>query len=169
VLEQAVQLQPAKALYRNNAATVLVEMRQDQRALGHLAAVHGAAEANFNLGQLLVERNRGAEAAPYFQAALEQNPAMQPAQDALAKLQAVPPAQVAGSTPAAAPRYAQVTPFAPQPAAPVAQPIAPQPASAGPPQYIYPSTVEAPPVGTQGATLPRYLPPVASRPGEVRR
>ena len=32
VLEQAIQLQPAKPLYRNNAATVLVELRQDQRA-----------------------------------------------------------------------------------------------------------------------------------------
>ena len=79
-LEQAVQLQPSKALYRNNAATVLVEMHQDQRALAHLAAVHGAADANYNLGQLLVERNRAADAAPYFQAALQQNPGMQQAQ-----------------------------------------------------------------------------------------
>ena len=52
VLEQAIHLQPDKSLYRNNAATVLVEMRQDQRALAHLAAVHNPAEANFNLGQL---------------------------------------------------------------------------------------------------------------------
>jgi tetratricopeptide (TPR) repeat protein len=87
VLEQAIQLQPTKALYRNNAATVLVEMHQDQRALAHLAAVHAPAEANYNLGQLLVERGRPTDAVPYFQAALQQNPGMQPAQDALAKLQ----------------------------------------------------------------------------------
>lgn len=87
VLEQAIQLQPTKALYRNNAATVLVEMHQDQRALAHLAAVHAPAEANYNLGQLLVERGRPTDAVPYFQAALQLNPGMQPAQDALAKLQ----------------------------------------------------------------------------------
>ena len=86
-LEQAVQLQPTKALYRNNAATVLVEMHQDQRALAHLAAVHDAADANYNLGQLLVERGRPADAAQYFQAAVQQNPGMQQAQVALAKMQ----------------------------------------------------------------------------------
>ena len=79
VLEQAIHLQPDKSLYRNNAATVLVEMRQDQRALGHLAAVHNPAEANFNLGQLLVDRGRPADAVAYFQTALQLNPGMQPA------------------------------------------------------------------------------------------
>ena len=66
VIEQAVCLQPDKPLYRNNAATVLVELRQDQRALAHLSAVHGGAEANFNMGQLLVQRGRPMDAAPYF-------------------------------------------------------------------------------------------------------
>ena len=86
VLEQAIHLQPDKSLYRNNAATVLVEMRQDQRALAHLAAVHNPAEANFNLGQLLVDRGRPADAATYFQTALQLNPGMQQATDAIAKL-----------------------------------------------------------------------------------
>lgn len=98
VLEQAVQLQPTKALYRNNAATVLVEMHQDQRALAHLAAMHDAADANYNMGQLLIERGRPADAAQYFQAAVQANPAMQQAQVALAKLQG---SQVAVSTPVA--------------------------------------------------------------------
>src|SRR5262249_53721095 len=66
-IEQAVYLQPDKSLYRNNAATVLVELRQDQRALAHLSAVHGAAASNYNLGQLLVSRGRSQEAAPFFQ------------------------------------------------------------------------------------------------------
>jgi tetratricopeptide (TPR) repeat protein len=86
VLEQAIHLQPDKPLYRNNAATVLVEMRQDQRALAHLAAVHNPADANFNLGQLLVDRGRPGDGAMYFQTALQLNPAMQQAQDAIAKL-----------------------------------------------------------------------------------
>jgi len=163
VLEQAVQLQPAKPLYRNNAATVLVEMRQDQRALGHLAAVHGAAEANYNLGQLLVERNRGPEAAPYFQAALQQNPAMQPAQDALAKLQGTQPTRVAVTAPAVTP------PVTPQADAPAGQLWTPQPSWAIPPQDGYPATAEGPSLGAQGSARPRYLPPVATRPGAAAR
>src|SRR4029078_10841275 len=81
-----IHLQPDKSLYRNNAATVLVEIRQDQRALGHLAAVHNPADANFNLGQLLVDRGRPADAATYFQTAIQLNPGMQQAKDAIAKL-----------------------------------------------------------------------------------
>lgn len=174
VLERAVILQPKKALYRNNAATVLVELRQDQRALGHLAAVHGPAEANFNLGQLLVDRNRGLEAAPYFQAALQHNPAMQPAQEALAKLQpplAAPATQVAVTQPAATSQETQAAPGAPvtsQAVTPVGPPATTQPTSPTP-QYGYPATAQAPPTSAQGATPPRYLPPVASRPGEMRR
>src|SRR6478609_10342395 len=95
VLEQAIHLQPDKSLFRNNAATVLVEMRQDQRALAHLSAVHNSAEANYNLGQLLIERGRATDAGPYFQAALQQNPGMQQAQEALAKLQGNPVAVAA--------------------------------------------------------------------------
>lgn len=122
VLEQAVQLQPTKTLYRNNAATVLVEMHQDQRALAHLAAVHGPADANYNLGQLLVERGRGADAVPYFQAALQQNPNMQPAQEALAKLQA--------TKMAAAPRTAAVPPIGQAIVTPAPQPMAQLPPGA---------------------------------------
>jgi tetratricopeptide (TPR) repeat protein len=104
-IEQAIHLQPKKALYRNNVATVLVEMQQDQKALAHLAAVHGPAEANYNLGQLLVQRGRTQEALGYFQSALAQNPSMTHAQTAIAKLQgrtaAVPP----GATPYVPPQY----------------------------------------------------------------
>lgn len=89
-IEQAINLQPDKALYRNNAATVLVEMRQDQRALAHLSAVHSSADANFNIGQLLVDRGRPHEAYTYFQHALELDPSMQSAQDAIARLNGVP-------------------------------------------------------------------------------
>ena len=57
-LEQAIRLEPDKPLFRNNAATVCVEMRQDQRAMAHLSAVHTPAEVQFNMGQFLVVRNR---------------------------------------------------------------------------------------------------------------
>jgi Tfp pilus assembly protein PilF len=158
-LEQAVQLQPTKALYRNNAATVLVEMHQDQRALAHLAAVHGPAEANYNLGQLLVARNRSSEAAPYFQAALQQNPAMQPAQEALAKLQG-------NEITASAPIATTATPVV-QPQAGSA--IAPQQASPATPQPNYPATARVPAANPTTAVTPQYLPPVASRTAPVVR
>ena len=183
VIEQAIQLQPQKPLYRNNAATVLVEMRQDQRALGHLAAVHGAAEANYNLGQLLVQRGRAAEATPYFQAAVQQNPQMQSAHVALAKLQ--------GATAPDATTPAPPTVPATSPA------VAPQTPTAGPQFYYYPATARSPEFGAStyvppgyygpqgyapqgyapqagapanGQPSTRYLPPVASQPpGPVQR
>lgn len=174
-LEQAINLQPDKALYRNNAATVLVEMRQDQRALAHLSAVHGAAESSYNLGQLLVNRDRQHEAMAYFQRAVELDPSMQPAQAAIAQLRGEP----APSTQfAAEPAMQQqvVTPaygpqFAPQ--QPVAEPTFPATArgpafdtsSYVPPTGYYPSspvpTSVAPTAPVyQMATAPRYLPPV---------
>jgi Flp pilus assembly protein TadD len=180
VLEQAIQLQPEKPLYRNNAATVLVEMRQDQRALGHLAAVHGAAQANYNLGQLLVQRGRQSEAAPYFQAAVEQDPQMQSAHLALAKLQGTAVPDGAAVPASRETTSAGVAPGAPTQPGPQAQP-------AGPQFYYYPATARSPEVGAssyvppayyapqrsvppvQGGAPARYLPPVASQPGPVQR
>ena len=172
-IEQAVQLQPDKALYRNNAATVLVEMRQDQRALAHLAAVHGPADANYNFGQLLVQRGRPADATPYFEAAVAQNPQMQPAHVALAKLrgQAVTESPATTSTHSGTPQ------------------AAPQGTPAAGPQFSYPATVRSPEPGSSTYTPPTYyapstpfpaanypvtagtpasyLPPVAIQPGAV--
>jgi len=54
----AVALQPAKQRYRNNLATVFVEMYRDEEALQQLTAVHGPAIAHFNLGHLLARRGR---------------------------------------------------------------------------------------------------------------
>jgi tetratricopeptide (TPR) repeat protein len=182
VIEQAIQLQPDKALYRNNAATVLVEMRQDQRALGHLAAVHGAADANYNFGQLLVQRNRAADATPYFQAAVEQNPQLEHAHVALAKLRGQ---QVQNNVTATYPATA-----APQPAGQAVAPQAPTYAPQTGPQLSYPSTARSPDAGassysppTNGAatdafraandprigSMPRYLPPVSGQPGAMQR
>jgi tetratricopeptide (TPR) repeat protein len=165
VLEQAVQLQPTKALYRNNAATVLVEMHQDQRALAHLSAVHNAADANYNLGQLLIERGRSADAAPFFQAAVQANPAMQQAQVALAKLQG---SQMTVSTP-----VASTQPVAAQAPIQAGQPIAAQQPGIAAQQVNYPAPAAA--GATAGAVeamnspAPQYLPPVASRPVGIVR
>jgi Tfp pilus assembly protein PilF len=154
-IEQAINIQPSKALYRNNAATVLVEMRQDQRAIAHLAAVHGAAEANYNFGQLLVQRGRPADATPYFQAAVQQNPQMQHAHVALAKLLN----STASTTNSAAPAVTTETPTTTVP-----------PGAAIGPSFTYPSTPQTPEYNTSGYVPPRALPPVASQPtGRVQR
>jgi tetratricopeptide (TPR) repeat protein len=163
-LEQAAYLQPNEARYRNNVATVLVELRQDQRALAHLSAVRAPAEANYNLGQLLVERNRPQEAAKYFQAALGIDPAMQPAQKALAELNMAVPGQ-----PAVATAQTTVAPSAGE-IAPMNQLNAPQQAGN---QATYPEMARAPMIGQstaapptvapqiRTANVPRYLPSTA--------
>ncbi len=161
VIEQAVQQQPDKALYRNNAATVLVEMRQDQRALAHLAAVHNPADAEYNLGHLLVERGRPADAVAHFQAALQQNPNMQSARDAIAKL---------GPQVNAAPQMAALPAAAPQSALQVGPIIAPQ-QQAGPagPQFAYPATARTPLSAPSNAVPQLYQPSMPFMPGGMQR
>jgi tetratricopeptide (TPR) repeat protein len=155
MIEQAIQLQPQKALYRNNAATVLVEMRQDDRALAHLATVHGAADANYNFGQLLVQRGRASDATQYFQAAIDQNPQMTHAQVALDKLRGEQVPATATYTPAVTPT--PQVPTAQPSATPSASPEAgPQMINAATRPGFRPSPTSAPPT--------RYLPPVAQRP-----
>ena len=179
-LELAIRLQPDKALYRNNAATVLVEMHQDQRALAHLAAVHGPAEANYNLGQLLVNRGRPHEAIVYFQRAVELDPNMQPAQEAIAQLCGTSPA----TTPFAIdpvvrqPSPAPATGPELEPQQPVGEPAFPATARGPafgtstylPPTRYYPQAVAPATPVYQTATAPRYLPPVQpTTPGAVVR
>jgi Flp pilus assembly protein TadD len=161
VIEQAIHLQPEKSLYRNNAATVLVEMRQDQKALAHLSAVHNPAEANFNLGQLLVDRGRSGDAVPYFQTALQLNPGMTQAQDALAKINGQVQVNVAQQTPTA-------PVLVPQQVAPAAGPTfvpQQQPTYTTGPQLSYPATARTPNAGASTYIPPQYMPPVAAQPG----
>ncbi len=163
VIEQAINIQPDKPLFRNNAATVLVEMRQDQRALAHLAAVHGAGEANFNLGQLLVQRGRPTDAIAYYQAALEHNPELNEAQAALAQMPGgrIADAAAGSMRPAGVPSQQPATSPVPN----SAEPSSPQ---YGPQLMKYPATGTAPHM-TAGPQTPTYLPPVAQRPGQMQR
>ncbi|NLE36760.1 MAG: tetratricopeptide repeat protein [Pirellulaceae bacterium] len=78
-LERAVQLEPKRAVYRNNAATVLVEMGNHRAAFGHLRAVHDEATAYYNLGYLLQKQGNNDAALRHFAAAIERNPAMEEA------------------------------------------------------------------------------------------
>jgi Tfp pilus assembly protein PilF len=178
-IEEAVHMEPSNQRYRNNAAVVLVQMRQDQRALAHLSAAHPPADANFNLGQLLVQQNRPMDAAQYFSTALELNPSMQPAHDALVKLQSPAVGQIPtgpSSAPVAGPRPS--TPVAPQQASPVGPQMsfpetARSPASGAssyvPPSYYAPRG-QVPPrsVPRVSQAPPRYLPPVQPGPQPQR-
>jgi Tfp pilus assembly protein PilF len=91
-LARAVQLEPAKALYRNNIAKVQVEMNRIDAAIGNLAAVYPPAVVNYNMGVLLHERGRAAESERFLVAALRTDPAMGPARTLLAELRPAAPA-----------------------------------------------------------------------------
>jgi hypothetical protein len=135
--------------------------------------VHVAAEANYNLGQLLVQRGRPTDAAAYFQTALQINPELQAAQIALGQLQgqnALTPG-VWGSP--ASPE------FNPDMTAPGAGPVVnPQQPPNGP-QLEYPATAQSPDFGVSrympqmnGArvgALPRYQQAVPHQQMPVRR
>jgi len=86
LLERAVQLRPDKVLYRNNIAKVLLEMNRKQDAIGHLYAVYPPAAAQYNVGIMLNQRGRSAEAVPHLQAALQANPQLEDARHLLAEI-----------------------------------------------------------------------------------
>jgi Flp pilus assembly protein TadD len=91
-LDRAVQLQPKNALYRNNLATVLVEMGDVDRAYTHLAAVHGEAVAFYNLGYLMYKKGQPQAASVLFAKALEKDPTLSDARIWVERLGSAPAA-----------------------------------------------------------------------------
>jgi tetratricopeptide (TPR) repeat protein len=85
-LDQAVRRQPAKALYRNNIAKVLLQQDRIDEAVAHLSAVHQPAVAQYNMGVLLQERGKTIEAIHFLTAASHIDPQLQPAHAMLADL-----------------------------------------------------------------------------------
>jgi tetratricopeptide (TPR) repeat protein len=168
--EQAIHIQPDKALYRNNVATVLVEMRQDSRAIGHMAAVHGTAEPQYNMGQLLVARGRASEAEAFFEAALDTNPDMKEASFALTQLSGRtsdgPASQPTPVQSAQAPSVAASNNPAAAPAANSQPPAAPQFGPQFGPQMSYPSEARTPGYGRSSYMPPAYQPPVVPYAGQ---
>ncbi|MEM9184956.1 MAG: tetratricopeptide repeat protein [Planctomycetota bacterium] len=143
-LEQAIRLRPAKALYRNNIAKVLVQQGDLPRATAHLAAVHGPAIANYNVGQMLIASGRGGEAAPYFRRAVASDPSLEPARAMLAQLDVSPAAEQVASRPEM-PALGKPAPSAVEAGLPDA--VQPQP--------VLPALPDAAPTG-----MPRVLPAV---------
>lgn len=171
VLIQAVQLEPTKPLYRNNLAKIQVEMNRLDAACQHLAAVYPPAVVNYNMGVLLYERGRTAEAQRFLLTAAGMNPALGAAQTLLAEIRGgqQPVYQVASANIAPAPhsvviQHAPAEPMAsqiaatPQPptlqSAPVT-PVGPEPTPAIAPQIVETTTPEMPSI-----TAPTLLPPV---------
>lgn len=85
-LQRAVQLEPSNVLYRNNVATVLVELHRNDEALTHLQQAHGPAAGHYNLGFLLHRRGEDQAAAEQFSMALRVDPQMHAAQQWLDKI-----------------------------------------------------------------------------------
>lgn len=75
-LSRAIELQPDRALYRNNIATVFVVQGRVNEALAHLTDAHGAAVAHYNVGYLLHKRGQRRQALEQFKLALQADPSM---------------------------------------------------------------------------------------------
>lgn len=145
VLEKAIALAPNKPLYRNNMATILMEVGQQHQAMHHLLAVHPTAVAYYNMGHLLQKGGQEEAAAAHFTEALRLDPAMKPAEQALAKLSPADGANVPQT--AMATRTKTEPAFGPEqawPSEPVATPAA--------------STSQ--PAASEPSFGPRLLPPV---------
>jgi tetratricopeptide (TPR) repeat protein len=105
-LSEAVDLQPDRELYRNNIATVLVELGHTDEAVSHLAAVHGEAIAHYNVGILLNNHGDTRGAAEQFAVAVQKNPNFVEARrwlDDLRGRNPTPPARQMAAAPAASP------------------------------------------------------------------
>ncbi len=145
---KAISMRPEKPLYRNNIATVLVEMNLIEDAKSHLLTVYSPSTASYNLGHLLHNRGKDAEALLQFQAAITEDPTFAPAQEMIVAL-----------SPTRLPEY---LPSVPQVAQASVQPVpAPQVPALAPAQTIAVPTQDNSTTATPN--FPRLLPPVINR------
>ena len=77
--QRAIGLRPKEIRYRNNVATVLVQLNRPQDAFVQLLAVHERATAHYNLGVLMAKNGQPQPAAEQFSIALQWNPSRPPA------------------------------------------------------------------------------------------
>ncbi len=174
-MQRAIRLQPKDVKYRNNAATVLMQLGRPQDAFLQLCAVHDEASAHYNLGFLMVKLGQRQSAALQFSLALRMNPSLAQARQWLDRLYgrpsagpAAPPAMIAtaGSPPS--------TPPSPPPEPQVASRTAPLPEQiAAPPAASNrdPGSWQEPP-GARSIVPPPSAswsdsPPVVVRPNDV--
>ena len=101
-LRRAVALDPEKVLYRNNLATVLVELGRDDEAYETLVTAHGEAIAHYNVGYLLNKKDAPeskAAAYEHFQAAAQLKPGFKEAQQWVDLLKPTAGAAAVATTP----------------------------------------------------------------------
>jgi tetratricopeptide (TPR) repeat protein len=133
-LNKAVELQPGNPKYRNNLATVMVELGRTDEALKQLAAVNNEAVAHYNLAYLLQQKGQSSLAVMHLQQAVSKDPSLGAAHDMLAQLmnQAAPAYQPQPETrvaaqPASTPIYRPQTDIQWQPQSPAVEQPATQP------------------------------------------
>jgi len=155
LLKQATQYQPQKPLYRNNIAKVLIEMNRIDEAMNHQAAVHPPAVAQYNVGLLLHQRGRTAEAIRFLTAATHIDPQLEAAGTLLSRINNQT-TRLVGSGMSAPNDGILPTPMT----APAAAPGQPYPTTgamaSGPVMQTMPSETAQVPVGH----APTLLPPV---------
>jgi len=138
MLGRAIQLEPSNAKYRNNMATVLVEMGRIEEAFRQLQSVHPEAVAYYNLGFLLEKRGDPEAAARHFAVALQRDPSLIQASRGLQRLAAARTANRPVEEPPTGPRLGH-------------RPMRPD------------RSAEGPALGGSGSGA-RQLPPVSPRP-----
>lgn len=79
----AVELRPDSKRYRNNKATLLVELNRLNEAVQTLTEVHGRPIASYNVGYMLHKRGRTDEARTFLAQAVALDPSLAPAQKLL--------------------------------------------------------------------------------------
>ncbi len=85
-LNNAIALQPTNPKYRNNLATVMVEMGRPDEALRQLTAVNPAAVAHYNLAYLLQQKGQQEQAISHLREAVAKDETLGPAHEMLAAL-----------------------------------------------------------------------------------
>lgn len=154
---KAIGMRPDKPLYRNNIATVLVEMNLIEDAKSHLLTVYSPSTASFNLGHLLHNRGKDEEALRQFQAAIAEDPTFAPAQEMIASLSPLKLPEYQQPAVALVPQSSVTQPAVPQ----VAQAVTPQIPTLAPAEV--PSTEPYDEATTATPSFPRLLPPVINR------
>jgi tetratricopeptide (TPR) repeat protein len=96
-LAKAIELQPQKQLYRNNLATVFVELGQPQQALQQLLATEQPAVAHYNLACLLQQRGHAQVAAQHLAQAARLDPSLPGVQEYTRQLAGAPAAARIGN------------------------------------------------------------------------
>ena len=124
-LNKAIALQPTNPKYRNNMATVMVELGRTDEAYKQLAAINSEAVAHYNLAYLLEQKGQNGPAILHLQQAISRDPSLAPAHEMLAQLTGPPQGQTPEGDPQGQSRLAAV---------PVSTPV-----------YRQPSDVQWPP------------------------